>query len=206
MEIHRLQKQEIYNKGVGYVTNDLICKNDVILQENVTVIVPKRYRSYEEVAFRLFRLIYENKKTRAMFEKFVPHEIDDITISTAELTKILSNIENNKLRNYLNQFNIYDISIYYEKIRRNVFDFKGNMFLIFKGTLFNHSCDPNVDYDYDPISKKIIFHAIKDIQPEEELTIMYVDTNRIPDPTNFFYNAYGFNCNCETCNRYAKTE
>lgn len=42
------------------------------------------------------------------------------------------------------------------------------------GSLFNHSYDPNCKYTRNFESKEIIFTAIRDIQPGDELTINYM--------------------------------
>jgi uncharacterized protein len=41
------------------------------------------------------------------------------------------------------------------------------------GSLYNHSYNPNADYARNMESKEIYFFAIKDINPEEEVTVNY---------------------------------
>lgn len=41
------------------------------------------------------------------------------------------------------------------------------------GSLYNHKNQPNVKYDIDENTKSIIFTALRDIQPSEELFVSY---------------------------------
>lgn len=42
-------------------------------------------------------------------------------------------------------------------------------------SLYNHSVEPNVEWDSDTDSRLLIFKTIRDIEPEEELFIFYGD-------------------------------
>ena len=43
--------------------------------------------------------------------------------------------------------------------------------------LYNHSFDPNVEYEIDKINEVMRHYAIKDIDPDEELTLNYGEEN-----------------------------
>ena len=53
------------------------------------------------------------------------------------------------------------------------------------GSLFNHSYAPNVASDKDVRGKRIVFSAVRDIAPGEELTINYNGELDSRDPVGF---------------------
>jgi uncharacterized protein len=41
------------------------------------------------------------------------------------------------------------------------------------GSLYNHSYEPNAEYEEESNSKHLVFTALRDINPDEEITINY---------------------------------
>jgi SET and MYND domain-containing protein len=68
------------------------------------------------------------------------------------------------------------------------------------GSMFNHSCEPNVDITFPYNNAEISFVAATDIAKNTELTISYIDAgvgrNARQEQLRF---AYGFLCNCPKC-------
>ena len=64
----------------------------------------------------------------------------------------------------------------------------------------NHSCDPNVEWRSVNGSNRIELVAVRDIKPDEELTISYIDQSQ-PKETRIskLKAIYGFTCTCNIC-------
>jgi hypothetical protein len=64
----------------------------------------------------------------------------------------------------------------------------------------NHSCIPNVHYEYNPAIQRGTFHAVRDIERGEELLISYINggsrTKRWREPK---LDLWGFKCQCAAC-------
>ena len=74
----------------------------------------------------------------------------------------------------------------------------GSVFLL--GSRINHSCLPNIHFAYNPKLKRETFHAIRNITPGEELTIMYINgTNRTMSQRKAELEKWGFACSCPAC-------
>lgn len=68
------------------------------------------------------------------------------------------------------------------------------------GSMFNHSCEPNVEVTFPSNNSKAVFKAARDIQRNEELTISYVDqTMNVSARRRALKFGYGFNCQCPKC-------
>ena len=68
------------------------------------------------------------------------------------------------------------------------------------GSSINHSCVPNLDFALNFSIQKGTFHAIRDIQPGEELTVAYVDTTRRTKSQRLgLLKRWGIVCSCEAC-------
>lgn len=64
----------------------------------------------------------------------------------------------------------------------------------------NHSCIPNVHYEYNPAIQRGTFHAVRDIERGEEVLISYINggsrTKRWREPK---LDLWGFKCQCAAC-------
>jgi hypothetical protein len=65
----------------------------------------------------------------------------------------------------------------------------------------NHSCTPNAQANWHPTMGKFNVHAIRDIEPNEELNISYLhETGALRDArVEKLSDGYGFTCNCPAC-------
>ena len=68
------------------------------------------------------------------------------------------------------------------------------------GSMFNHSCTPNVDIHFPRNNHVIEFRAAMDIAKYTELTISYVDVE-LPkhERQDMLWTGYGFVCKCSRC-------
>lgn len=69
----------------------------------------------------------------------------------------------------------------------------------------NHSCIPNVHYEYNPAIQRGTFHAIKDIAKGEELYISYINGgSRLKSWRQPKLDLWGFVCTCAACGNDAE--
>lgn len=76
--------------------------------------------------------------------------------------------------------------------------FSQGVFLL--GSRINHSCIPNVHFAFNKNLNKATFHAVRDIEKGEELTLSYLDVaNRTRDARQSELAPRGFQCSCPAC-------
>ena len=104
--------------------------------------------------------------------------------------------------------NLSNFEKYYKllitKINTNSFDFAHNdnkSLLYYNASLFNHSCEPNLDHYTDGYSNRLVCKTNRNIEVGEELCINYVggDFDVISRKKIIFRN-WNFNCVCDKCN------
>lgn len=183
-------------KGCGLYSTDEINENTIILREQLKIFIHKKQLSSNMINLWLVYLVYQNKKLKQLFENFVPTSIDSLCKSEQQIKMMLLNIKPVKLQRFFDSLAINEIILAFEKIKRNCFDCSGKVFIVFNGTKFNHSCNPNTDCYFNTDSNTLTFVTNKNIKSGEELTIEYINhtANRL-----CLYFTYGFNCKCEIC-------
>lgn len=126
---------------------------------------------------------------------FYPYNIDDII----ECFKRLYEISDDKLINEIIKDPLHMIILYTECNNFAPSDDKFR-YLYLLGSKFNHSCNPNCDWNI--IDDKLIITSIVDIKDGEECTIAYwklFDIQNVIDRKKIIYNCAGFICNCSYC-------
>ncbi|EPS40040.1 hypothetical protein H072_6181 [Dactylellina haptotyla CBS 200.50] len=63
----------------------------------------------------------------------------------------------------------------------------------------NHSCAPNVFHRYSPSINRLTIHALRDIQPGEELLTSYIDICHPTVIRRQLLKHWGFRCRCTAC-------
>lgn len=68
---------------------------------------------------------------------------------------------------------------------------------------FNHSCAPNASYAWNIASAKEAIYAVKDIAPGEQITVTYLDEERLNQSRSgrreILMRDFRFQCNCNVC-------
>jgi hypothetical protein len=64
---------------------------------------------------------------------------------------------------------------------------------------FNHCCNPNACFTWNPAIQKETIHAMSDIQPGEEITLSYCDMTHVWELRAYELKHYGFVCDCRAC-------
>eukprot|EP00873_Tetraselmis_striata_P003751 jgi/Tetstr1/424015/TSEL_014626.t1 len=67
-------------------------------------------------------------------------------------------------------------------------------------SLFNHSCEPNVDVNFPQQDAEIVLTAARDIAEGEQLFVSYIDSTQAYEQRQKYLKwAYGFRCQCALC-------
>lgn len=174
-------------------------KDTIVLEENPSIICEDLY----DAIYKLYNSESEFEDLQDKFEEMTPHKLDKHIISCEELDK-----EIKMLPEYMQQFfkNIEKtkLRLYAAKYYRNGFnyniDYGGPTAILFQGNLFNHSCDPNINFEIEKKTGKYIFIANKLIKKNEELVDNYININLpyIERQTRLLHQ-YGFKCKCIKC-------
>lgn len=64
---------------------------------------------------------------------------------------------------------------------------------------FNHSCNPNACFTWNPAIKKETIHTIQDVRKGEEITLSYCDITHDKATRRWELKHYGFVCDCSAC-------
>jgi len=185
-------------KGREIVATKDIKKGTIILKEYPSLICEDLYD-----AIYIIYENYENKtKLQKEFEKMAPYKIDKYMITEEEIRTEIAKMPEHRA-NFFNNFDIREIRVLAAKFYRNAFnysvEFGGPSAILFEGNLFNHSCDPNVDFYIDK-NGFFIFTTNRDIYASEELTDKYIDVNLSSKKRQkLLLEQYGFFCTCTKC-------
>ena len=88
----------------------------------------------------------------------------------------------------------------YHIITSNMFNLNDHMAVFLKISRINHSCKPNSYYNFYDGTMNVF--AARDIEPNEELTITYLDDFQTKEERQkHLKENYGFECHCELCAR-----
>ncbi|KAK3072701.1 hypothetical protein LTS18_014581, partial [Coniosporium uncinatum] len=74
---------------------------------------------------------------------------------------------------------------------------------VFRGiSRINHSCLPNAEGNFNAAIGRFTIHALRDIVPDEEIMISYLDSRSAIRKTRQekLLSGYGFSCGCPACN------
>jgi hypothetical protein len=64
---------------------------------------------------------------------------------------------------------------------------------------FNHRCNPNACFTWNPLIGRETIHSIRNIAADEEITLSYCDMNHDKATRRWELKHYGFECNCAAC-------
>ncbi|KAI0126830.1 hypothetical protein BJ170DRAFT_420717 [Xylariales sp. AK1849] len=71
--------------------------------------------------------------------------------------------------------------------------------IFLKSSRLNHSCAPNVFHRYNARIDRLTVHALRDIQPGEELNTSYIDICHPTVMRRQMLRSWGFRCRCSAC-------
>ncbi len=142
------------------------------------------------------------KKYRETMEnKLYPRSPNYIrTDMIKDVHKIIKNTDI-KIKRYFEKISKDEIEFYYAKYIYNTFE--GHSFgplTLPKIAKINHSCNPNVELNFNQNSGQMIIRAKHNIKRNSELFITYLMNKSIKNHKEYLYEHYGFYCSCD-CNK-----
>jgi hypothetical protein len=64
---------------------------------------------------------------------------------------------------------------------------------------FNHYCNPNACFTWNPAIKKETIHVMRDVEKDEQITVAYCDMTHDKSTRRWELKHYGFVCDCLAC-------
>jgi hypothetical protein len=187
-----IKVKESTGKGRGVFAIQDIPENTIVLKEQPIYLDELTGRYYHDTLTLVRKLIDEYKDD---FLSLFPH-----TLNEYNLIKRKNFIKN--CDKFFKDVPIETVELYYEKFAKNCFAYKDGSATLFYGAKFNHSCDPDVIYNYNKKEKCFIFKTERNIKQGEEIFDTYIDHS---DPKKKrqkeLLNIYGFVCTCIRCAR-----
>ena len=190
-----------YNKksGYGFYAISDIPKNTIILIDPIAISknINKQYKSSFDIMFDIIQTIcFNNSDIKQKFINLAPQTLDNYIISSNELLNELDKLSYKLLLN----MPINDLRLLCAKYMRNAFTFSNTIqaSILLNGSIFNHSCIPNISFKPD-LNNNMVFTTNKNIIAGEELFISYLQTNKENSNQYRLLHQYGFICNCESC-------
>ncbi|KAH8802514.1 hypothetical protein F5884DRAFT_473730 [Xylogone sp. PMI_703] len=145
------------------------------------------------------------------FVKALPAEKEAAfwALAASKPNKDVSHIEN--LRRYYKEGSSEDFNAFVEKYELAWSIYETNRFTVrlqngdkrlgvfLMSARLNHSCAPNVFHRYNPLINRLTVHALRDIQPNEELLTSYIDICHTTLIRRKLLANWGFHCQCTAC-------
>lgn len=221
----RVKKLLIKNKGYGYIATDNIPKNTIIIKDQPAFIIPETQLIFSDMFQLLYQILTSsNKDNIKKFYNLVPSNLDNFIFDKDKIITTLKELHHpkvttcagsartasavqfgeddnvgQKIYEYFIQYTNEDILLLCAKYMCNAFDFhKDGPVILFNGTIFNHSCLPNVIFGKE--NNMMYFMTVRDINKGEELCDNYINI-LLPKKQRqeHLKNQYGFNCSCQRC-------
>jgi len=183
----KIVKDRDYNKIVA-INN--INKNEILIEE------------YSEI--NLFGEKNIDKALQVMKKYIILNENelyprDKNYIKTPMLKDIHKIIKNSdiKLQNFFSNYDKETIEFYYAKYLYNSFEgYNYGPLTLPTIAKINHSCNNNVNYNFNKLKGIMIVTSNRNIKANEELFDNYLSNKYIKDHKNYLLNHYGFDCKC----------
>lgn len=198
---NRITKTYIKGKGMGYVATVDIPANTILLKEKPSYKTDNKRNNLLELIYIIIN--DDNKSKINNFKKYYPKKLDNrITLFEANLKYELELLKKSDIKKYnylIENCSKEELQLNYMKCIQNGFmhALYGSIILL-NGSIFNHSCDPNVLFGNN--GDETIFITIRDIKKGEELCNSYISIYLDREKRQkTLLNQYGFICKCTRC-------
>ncbi|KAH7134925.1 hypothetical protein B0J11DRAFT_426442 [Dendryphion nanum] len=81
----------------------------------------------------------------------------------------------------------------------NCMEMEGGAAVFAHAARFNHSCNPNATFTWNPTIRKETIHTITDIAKDDQITLAYIDIVHDKATRLWELKHYGFVCDCAAC-------
>lgn len=113
-----------------------------------------------------------------------------------DIHKIIKNTDK-KLREFFNNYDKETIEFYYAKYLYNSFEgYNYGPLTLPIIAKINHSCNNNVNYNFNKKTGTMIVTSNRNIKAGEEIFDNYLSNKDIKNHKEYLLNHYGFNCGC----------
>jgi hypothetical protein len=188
-------KIEFINTGEYHkvIANENIKQDEIILIE-----YPKINLFGEEEIDKGLQL---TKKYIEMNEsELYPRDINNFpkTKLIKNIHKIIKNADK-KLQKFFEKYSKIEIEFYYAKYIFNAFEgWQYGPITLQLTAKFNHSCNPNVEFNFNNKNGTMVVKTIKNIKKGSEIFDSYLINKTISKTSHkeYLYNHYGFYCQC----------
>lgn len=193
----------IPSKGKGIFANDFISAGKRVVQESAT------FWAEDPTPFGICLLIRglssnDREKYRIMLSH-LPDQPHKLAVYREQLSEPgMESVEARHLDAVARSVALFwNNSFTLRKAKDGADRVPGMQGIFLRAARLKHSCKPNCHASYNRAIGKLCVHAIRNIQPYEELLIMY-----LPDELLFqersvrmskLQEAFGFKCNCTAC-------
>ncbi len=110
--------------------------------------------------------------------------------------KIIKNTDK-KLRDFFSKYSKDIIEFYYAKYIFNAFEgWKYGPLTLPMVAKFNHSCTPNIEFNFNQQNGTMVVKAIKNIKKGYEIYDSYLVNKDLTNHDKYLYEHYGFVCGC----------
>lgn len=207
-----IKKQQIQNKGYGYVAIENIPKGTTLIQETPEHQLDLNQEIYSDI-FQLLYIILTDEDTQKVnkFHSLTP-SMSNLNLFLHFEKKILEELE--KLKSIPKMKKVYkffkdnytsqEILLFCSKYISNAFSFSDDgPVMLYTGAMLNHSCLPNVIFG--KINEDYYFISVRNIQKGEEICDNYCDITLDKNSRQkYLLNQYGFKCGCLRCTKNDK--
>jgi hypothetical protein len=188
----KIIKEEYYK----IISTTFIKKNTIILIE--TPLFNLFGFKIDNMIIQMLYLLLKNKDNNYIKELY-PREplllINNSSPYNINLIKIIKEYSDNKIKQFLLEFNKETLYQYYYKYLFNAFSMYSSPVILPIGAMMNHSCTPNIKF-YEK-NNAMYFETIKDIKPNEELNYSYLRNYKYSsnkEKYEYLINHYNFKC------------
>lgn len=109
--------------------------------------------------------------------------------------KIIKNTDK-KLKDFFSNYSKDEIEMYYAKYIFNAFEgLKYGPLTLPLTAKFNHSCNPNIEFNFNGENGTMIVTSIKNIKKGTEIYDSYLVNKNLKNHNEYLYEHYGFICN-----------
>jgi hypothetical protein len=121
----------------------------------------------------------------------------DLIKSVHNLIKSIKYIDP-KLYNFLIDYKKEDLEFYFAKYIFNSFEgYEFGPLTLPNIAKLNHSCNPNVKFNFNKNNRYMYVKSIKNIKKGEEIFDSYLENKKITEHKSYLRNHYGFICQCQ---------
>jgi hypothetical protein len=186
----------LFNENYKVISTSFIKKNTVILIE-----VPLFNLFGLKINNMIIQMLYillknkDNKYIKQLYPRESISLINNNSPYYINLIKVIKDSNDNKIKDFLLEFDKEILYKYYYKYLFNAFSMYSTPVILPIGAMMNHSCEPNIKF-YEK-NNAMYFETIKDIKPNEELNYSYLRNYKNTsnkEKHEYLINHYNFKC------------